>query len=310
MTNHMLYGTTFTGQMTTYSGTIFSFNVDSMIFSNLYSFTPAGNFIGSGTNIDGANPYAGLVLSGDTLYGNTAFGGKYGFGTVFSIKTNGLSFTNLYNFTGGSDGKKPHANLILSSNILYGTTAYGGSGGNGNLFALNTDGTGFTNLYSFNGGNDGAAPIAGLILSGNTLYGAASSGGVGGSGTLFAINTDGTGFTNLYSFSAVSVGTNSDGASPQGSLILSGNILYGTTYEGGALEWGTVFSFSLPLPKLAITLSGTNVILTWPANVNGFVLQSTTNLLSPVWVTINGQNTVTNSISDQQRFYRLNQPSP
>jgi len=50
-----------------------------------------------------------------------------------------------------------------------------------------------------------------LILSGNTLYGTASRGGSYGSyggGTVFAVNTDGTGFTNLHSL------TYSDGANP------------------------------------------------------------------------------------------------
>ena len=86
----------------------------------------------------------------------------------------------------------------------------------------------FTTLYSFTGGNDGAQPSAGLILSGNTLYGTAVYGGALGNGTVFAVNTDGTGFTNLHSF------TNADGTNPYGSLILSGNTLYGTAALGGS----------------------------------------------------------------------------
>ena len=81
----------------------------------------------------------------------------------------------------GSDGDYPYAGLILSGNTLYGTTAYGGSSGNGTVFAVNTDGTGFTNLHSFTArsvliytNSDGADPHAGLILSGNTLYGTAT----------------------------------------------------------------------------------------------------------------------------------------
>jgi hypothetical protein len=79
-----------------------------------------------------------------------------------------------------------------------------------------------------------------------------------------------------------------------------------------------VFSLSLgpasaPQPQLTIIPSGTNVILTWPTNAIVFTLQSTTNLVSPVvWntvspapVIVNGQNTVTNSISGSQKFYRL-----
>ena len=87
----------------------------------------------------------------------------------------------------------------------------------------------FTNLHSFIGQpSDGDFPDAGLILSGNTLYGTASGGGSSGNGTVFAVNTDGTSFTTLYSFTALVSGTNSDGAGPVAGLILSGNTLYGT----------------------------------------------------------------------------------
>jgi uncharacterized repeat protein (TIGR03803 family) len=99
-------------------------------------------------------------------------------------------------------------------------------------------------------------------------------------------------------------------------LILSGNTLYGTAYQGGSAGLGTIFSLSLPPPpQLTIIRSGANVILTWPANAAGFTLQSTTSLLSPaVWITnspapvvVNGQNAVTNSVSGTQKFYRLSQ---
>src|SRR5258708_12010564 len=60
----------------------------------------------------------------------------------------------------------------------------------------------FTNLYGFTGGNDGGAPYAGLILSGNTLYGTTTAGGSSSNGTVFAVNTDPSAFTNLYPFTA------------------------------------------------------------------------------------------------------------
>src|SRR5215831_8307035 len=47
--------------------------------------------------------------------------------------------------------------------------------------------------------SDGANPNV-SILSGNTLYGTAIQGGSGGSGTVFKVNTDGTGFVTLHSF--------------------------------------------------------------------------------------------------------------
>ena len=65
----------------------------------------------------------------------------------------------------------------------------------------------FTTLYSFtafdqNSGtnSDGATPESGLIVSGSILYGTTYSGGDWTGGTVFAVNLDGSGFTNLYSF--------------------------------------------------------------------------------------------------------------
>src|SRR5260221_9904425 len=57
-----------------------------------------------------------------------------------------------------------------------------------------------------------------LILSGNTLYGAASYAGISGAGTVFAVNTDGTGFAILHSFSY-----DSEGGGPSGGFFLSGS---------------------------------------------------------------------------------------
>src|ERR1019366_3403036 len=136
---------------------------------------------------------------------------------------------NLHSFAGSSDGAYPVSGLILSGNILFGTAEYGGSSGAGTVFAVNTNGTGFTTLHTFTGGSDGAYPVAGLVLSGNTLYGTAYDGGSSDAGSVFAVNTNGTGFATLHSFaplyynSALGAYTNSDGAGPQAGLILSGN---------------------------------------------------------------------------------------
>src|SRR5882724_9204174 len=209
-------------------GLVMTSQVTAQTFTNLYGFT-GGN--------DGGAPYAGLILSGNTLYGTTTAGGSSSNGTVFAVNTDGSGFTTLYSFTRGSDGANPYASLILSSNTLYGTASGGGSSGNGTVFAVNTDGSGFTNLHGFTGGNDGSAPYAGLTLSSNTLYGTTAFGGSSGNGTVFAVNTDGSGFTNLHGFTG-----GDDGGIPTASLILSGNILYGTASAGVSSGIGTVFA--------------------------------------------------------------------
>jgi uncharacterized repeat protein (TIGR03803 family) len=358
-----LYGTTAYGG-TSGNGTVFAVNIDGTGFRNLHSFTGPSFTSSPITNSDGANPGAGLVLSGNALYGTASQGGSSGYGTVYAVNTNGTGFTNLHSFSYASDGGNPQAGLALSGNILYGTAQRGGSSAIGTVFALNIDGTGFTNVHSFSY-NDGVYPQAGLILLGSALYGTANSGGSSNFGTVFALNTNGTAFTNLHSFTYASDGANpqagllligntlygtansggsssfgtvfalntdgtgftnlhnfvfgSDGSNPDAGLTLSGNTLYGTAYNGGGFGNGTVFSLSIgsvsaPARTVTIIRSGTNVVLTWPTDATVHHLQSTTNLASPVWTTnspapvvVNGQNTVTNPISGTQQFFRLNQ---
>jgi len=70
------------------------------------------------------------------------------------------------------------------------------------------------------------------------------------------------------------------------------------------------------LVQLAIIPAGTNALLTWPTNFNGFTLQSTTNLasstswtyVSSVPVVVATNNVVTNTISGTQKFFRLSNP--
>jgi len=233
-----LYGNTYQGGKFA-QGTVFKVNADGTGFTNLHDF--AG---------DSGGASAGLVLSGNTLYGAA--------GSVFKLTTNGTDFITLHHFTPttgdnytNSDGSEPAGGLLLSGDVLYGTALLGGTAGLGTVFAVNTDGTGFTNLHNFDfrfdslsNHNDGFNPAGALILSGNTLYGTAS-GGIWTNGMIFAINTNGSGFTNLYSF-----GPNSGppsygdatGSNPNGGLILSGSTLYGTAYGGGLFGNGTVFA--------------------------------------------------------------------
>ena len=103
------------------------------------------------------------------------------------------------------------------------------------LLAANGRAQTFTTLHSFTGGSDGSTPIGGLILSGNTLYGTAELGGASGYGTVFAINTDGTGFNVLEPFNGVN-----NEAYPC-SLLLSGNTLYGGS-QGPGVTVGTLFA--------------------------------------------------------------------
>lgn len=314
LSGSILFGTTANGGSSG-DGILFAINMDGTGFTNLHSFN---------WDNDGAHPVARLVLSGNTLYGTTQDGGTGGYGIVFRVNTNGTDFTTLHNFTADDDGANPEAGLILSSNILYGTTSnYGSLGGYGAIFAIHTDGTGFTNLHSFTANRafiDGAFPYSELVLSDHTLYGTTHSGGISDNGTVFTINTDGSGFTNLYNFKESvlpynpnidgGIATNSDGAGPFAGLILTKNALYGTASYGGGSGTGTIFKLALGAgdgPQLTIVVSGTNVVLTWPASASGFSLQSAPNISGPFANIIGATNPYTNTMSGMQMFFRLSQ---
>jgi len=301
LSGNTLFGTA-SGGGSQGNGAVFAINTDGTGFTNLHTFAYS----------DGINPYASLIQSGGTLFGTAAQGGSYGNGVVFGFNTDGPGFTNLYTFTGGSDGAIPSAALVLSGNMLYGTASGGGSADNGTVFAMGANGLGFTNLYEFAALNDGSGPKA-VILAGARLYGMAVAGGSGSNGTVYAINTDGTDYTNLYSFTLNPSpdNTNSDGAMPRAGLVMLGNTVYGTTFQGGTSDNGTVFSLTLsasnsappnPVP-LSIAMAGQAVVLSWTGSA--FALQSAP-ALAGVFTTLPGATSpYTNSITGAEQFFRL-----
>ena len=271
-----------------------------MGFTNLHSFA----------SDEGYSPNA-LLISGNRMYGTTYSGSNYD-GTIFALNTDRLLVSRTYMFFPGLlTGAFPIGGLLLSGKTLYGT-ASGGALKSGTVFAINTDGTGFTILHSFGGPSGGSYPRWGLVLWGNTLYGTTYDGGSANQGVVFAVNTDGTSFTNLYSFNLRTNGT-SYPIRPFSGLTLSGTTLYGTTFGGGTSAAGTVFSISMDIQLSLFPYYG-DLILTWPLIPLGFTLQSTTNLSSPVWrtvspgpVIVNGRHMVINHVSGPQQFFRLGQ---
>ena len=163
--------------------------VTAQTFRNMHTFSALIGTNGYyGTNVDGAQPYAGVTFWDSTLYGAANEGGTNGNGTIFAVNANGTNYIVLYTFSAAigpkytnSDGVSPEADLILSGNAIYGTTYKGGTRGCGTVFAVNKNGTGFTNLHSFTPlststytNSDGANPYSSLALSGNTLDGSAN----------------------------------------------------------------------------------------------------------------------------------------
>ena len=129
---------------------------------------------------------------------------------LLSVASAGADYTILHNFGASGDGYGPYSSPIVSGYTLYGTTVQGGSYDSGTLFKMDTDGTGYTILHDFGASGDGRVPYGSLLLSGSTLYGMTAFGGGNDSGTLFKMNTDGTGYT-ILAFLIVSPSVSSSG---------------------------------------------------------------------------------------------------
>jgi glucuronoarabinoxylan endo-1,4-beta-xylanase len=162
-----------------------------------------------------------------------------GWSSEVSALTN---FKILHRFTGlNTDGSIPFGNLLLYNDKFYGLTVLGGSNGNGTLFRMNMDGSGFQVLYSFTGAsNSGWRPYGSLLVVGSKFYGLAMGGGTSGNGVVFRVNPDGSNFQVLHSFASGS----SDGHYPQGSLSASGSTLFGLTSQGGSSDSGVLFKIN------------------------------------------------------------------
>ena len=232
-TNGALYGTASDGGASEGS----AFEVTSFgQYTAIYEFGTEGGF-----------PVAGLVqASNGNFYGVAANGGFYSCGTLFEMTPSG-GFTLLHTFTGG-DGCYPVATLVQGTDgNLYGVASAGGArnGFNaGTFFNITPNGT-FNLLHVFDK-TDGAGPTGALIqaIDGN-FYGTTQVGGAYNQGTIFKVTPTGT-VTTLYSFCPQT--HCNDGANPYAGLILgTDGVSYGTTFNGGGGNHGTVFSLSVGL---------------------------------------------------------------
>jgi hypothetical protein len=197
----VLYGTTFEGGDGGY-GTAFMLRPPATGHSNwtyqlIYAF--------QGKN-DGAYPRGGLLLEpGGGLYGTAAYGGANcyntdGCGTVFKlvppdplIPSWTISILHTFNYNYPDNGQYPLGTLVFGADgAIYGTTQYGGTPTSapngpcgflqrcGTIFKLTGSGVSWAwqQIHAFctadSGCPVGAYPTAGLVLSGNSLYGTTS----------------------------------------------------------------------------------------------------------------------------------------
>jgi uncharacterized repeat protein (TIGR03803 family) len=162
----------------------------------------------------------------------------------------------LYEFgaPGGQDGMQPFCVPVLDANgNLFGTTMLGGPDNAGTIFELSRNASNQwveTILHEFTGASDGGYPVAGLVFDNQgNLYGTAGGGGTNGTGVVFELSPQGSGwsYSVIYSFGAY-LKTN-DGFAPNSPVVFdSAGNMYGTTNEGGGAGCfngcGTVFELS------------------------------------------------------------------
>jgi len=223
----MLYGTTIEGGANGLGG-VFGVKEDDSGFFLYHSFSTNLNdgslsltHLPSPLGMDGN--LGGLVLGRDGwLYGTTVSGGTNNDGTIYRIAQDGTGFQVLHSF-GSADGYPTAPPIQGTDGALYGTCY-------STIYKMNIDGSGYTVLAStanmpiFSGllqANDGA-------LYGNAMQLASRS------GVLFRLTTSGSSFAYLY--------TNTAGGYAMGTLAQApGGYLFGTTYNGGTSNYGTIY---------------------------------------------------------------------
>ena len=248
-----LYGTAADGGALG-TGTVFrlDYSYHNWLFYLLYTFHGLDDLR------DGSFPYARVVIGPDGfLYGTTHSGGDgqgceewHGCGTVFLLKP-GKTISSwdesiLHRF-GIADGSNPDYGDVVFDHTgnLYGTTRNGGAYQQGTVYELKRTGAYWTEsvLYSFGGSPDGASPSSGPVFDqAGRLYGTTSAGGTDGWGTVYQLQSSGSGWTEdvLHSFQ-----NGSDGMLPtSGATFDQAGNLYGATQAGGMGGGGTVFELT------------------------------------------------------------------
>ena len=174
------------------------------------------------TESAGYPPVNGLIFdSAGNLYGSAELGGSTacannqgGCGVVFALSPRAdgsYVYSEIYKFTGGSDGFHPFTNLVLdSAGNLYGAT-YGSTDNSSNspaspptsygtVFELSPTGGGpwsFTLLYTFSGGSGGSNPNTIAIDGSGNLYGTTLYGGSANDGIVYKLTPNNSGPWNL-----------------------------------------------------------------------------------------------------------------
>ena len=223
-----LYGTLASGGTFGF-GSIFKMTPDGSALTVLHAFSAGG---------DGASPQGRLAQAGDgSILGTTNLGGSSGFGTVFRLKPDS-SLEILHSFN-ATNGAYPGSGLIRATDSnFYGTVDLPTSFIRTAIFRIAIDGS-FAVVHVLDSKTEGSDAAGSGVIQGSDglLYGAASSGGIANSGTVFRMSLDGR-----VSVVEAFLG-NPEGVSPGLQLQTSDGSLYGVA-DGGLFNRGIVFKMT------------------------------------------------------------------
>ncbi len=112
--------------------------------ATIFELSPQGGGWNFATiyTLPGFGPQSTLAIdSAGNLYGTVPYGGSSDWGNVFELSPagGGWIYIDLYDFTGGNDGSNPLGGVVVTSSggYLYGTTAGGGTNGDGVIYQIN-----------------------------------------------------------------------------------------------------------------------------------------------------------------------------
>lgn len=201
----------------------------------------------------GQGPYSSqmLLASDGNLYGVLSES-PVETGQLYRLDPVTEIITVLWEFLGNVGGYGPRTSLVEEAGIIYGTTARGGIDDEGTIWQYEIATALFSTIHSFDYIN-GSQPYSGqVILSGSALgiYGVTQYGGNNDAGVIYYYEiATGTFIVLLYLYDYNIL-------YPQGTLVeVLPGILWGTSYEGGAFDVGTVFQYDTTNGDLTIIYS-------------------------------------------------------
>jgi uncharacterized repeat protein (TIGR03803 family) len=253
-----LYGTASQGGHFNNGGVVFQM----MPNGKGYDFAVVHEFCQQTNCADGTDPETALIadVSGN-LYGVARQGGANGMGVLFRLSRTRKSWTYdvLHSFcarTNCADGTHPATALSYAGKVsgaawdgvspLFGTTSQGASHGNGTVFALTPEGSGFRYQVIYGMKTEEYASSVLVDPQGSVIV-AAGLGAKGGGGSLFRLAKDTWKKNNIYVFcqQVEQGGVCVDGFGPIGEVLMdaAGN-LFGATISGGRVNLGTAYEIS------------------------------------------------------------------